>query len=584
MSLFESASLVVTPNGIKESKLYSVKPTDGSGDLTVTRATTATRVNAAGLVEASVTNLLLRSEEFNNASWSNINAIITANATTAPNGTLTAEKLIANTTLDQHRIDQTPSSSAVSQTFSIYAKAGEYTAIGLRIGTTSVGFNLTTGVKFSQSAGVIGYIENVGNGWWRCSIVKEVGVANEPCRINISDGTTTATNFAGDGTSGIFIWGAQLEASSSANRYIPTTSSIRTNFAGITKDGATLLNVPRLDYTNSTCPSILIEPQRTNLVTYSDYFQTVGWTRGSGVTYTENQISPQNINNALLSEGLTTTSFNNIGAITSKSGISVIGGRTYTFSVYAKLKTSSANLFRMRIKSNLSNTNFYKEEALTTTSWKRIFITAVIPVGDTTIDLAIGTFSGTLNVYLWGAQLEEGANATSYIPTTTATVTRNLDSISKTGISSLIGQTEGTIFLDLNIKNLNFIRSFISVQDASYATNAFRIESNAFNQFRLQIRSLSAVIVDHTLSQTFTTGKYKLAFSYNTQTNGVAFYVNGSLLFQTTASSIPNLCNSIYIGSRNLGGLDLIANDSINAVLLWKTRLTNAELATLTTL
>ena len=69
MSLFDSASLVVTPNGIKEDKLYSIKPTDGSGDLVVTRATTATRVNSDGLIEVTPYNLFTYSEQFDNASW-----------------------------------------------------------------------------------------------------------------------------------------------------------------------------------------------------------------------------------------------------------------------------------------------------------------------------------------------------------------------------------------------------------------------------------------------------------------------------------------------------------------------------------
>jgi hypothetical protein len=91
MSLFDSASLVVTPNGYKEDKLYSIKPTDGSGDLVVTRATIATRVNSAGLVELVPYNLVTYSEQFDNADWSVQDATITPNSTTAPNGTLTAD-------------------------------------------------------------------------------------------------------------------------------------------------------------------------------------------------------------------------------------------------------------------------------------------------------------------------------------------------------------------------------------------------------------------------------------------------------------------------------------------------------------
>jgi hypothetical protein len=69
MSLLSQASLVVTPNAYKEGKLYSVIPSDGSGDFTFTRATTATRVNSDGLVELVPYNLFRRSEEFDNGYW-----------------------------------------------------------------------------------------------------------------------------------------------------------------------------------------------------------------------------------------------------------------------------------------------------------------------------------------------------------------------------------------------------------------------------------------------------------------------------------------------------------------------------------
>ena len=116
MSLFESASLVVTPNGTKASKLYAIKPTDGSGDLSVTRATTATRVNSAGLIESVAsnvprldytnstcpsilvepqrTNISLRSQEFDNAYWVPQNVTLTTNNTISPNGTLDADAVV----------------------------------------------------------------------------------------------------------------------------------------------------------------------------------------------------------------------------------------------------------------------------------------------------------------------------------------------------------------------------------------------------------------------------------------------------------------------------------------------------------
>jgi len=183
-----------------------------------------TRLCRGLLIEEQRTNLLTYSEDFSNAAWSKVNATVTANASVAPDGTTTADKLIANTTLDQHRCDQTPSSTAVAQTFSVYVKAAGYGFVGLRLNATGALFDLSTGGINIISAGITAQSTYFGNGWYRCSITKATGVANDVCRINISDGSGIASNFTGNGTDGIFLWGAQLEAGAFATSYIPTTT------------------------------------------------------------------------------------------------------------------------------------------------------------------------------------------------------------------------------------------------------------------------------------------------------------------------------------------------------------------------
>jgi hypothetical protein len=126
MSLFETASLVVTPNGVKTSKLYAIKPTDGSGDLDVVRATSATRVDANGLVEIPRTNLATYSEQFDNALWVKTRATITSNSTTAPDGTSTADKLIEDINLLTHDISRNITLvNGVVYSFSFFAKKAE---------------------------------------------------------------------------------------------------------------------------------------------------------------------------------------------------------------------------------------------------------------------------------------------------------------------------------------------------------------------------------------------------------------------------------------------------------------------------
>ena len=141
MSLFDDASICITPNGFKAGKLYAVK----GADLNVVRATSATRVNANGIIEtvgANVplidhtggdcptilvqpqrTNLALYSEQFDNAAWTKLNSSSTANQLISPDGNTTADIITDNSTNDRHLFFQTFTGDfSTSRTFSTYAK------------------------------------------------------------------------------------------------------------------------------------------------------------------------------------------------------------------------------------------------------------------------------------------------------------------------------------------------------------------------------------------------------------------------------------------------------------------------------
>jgi hypothetical protein len=169
MSFFEDASLVLIPSAQKTSKVYSVKPTDGTGDLTFTRSNdTATRVGPDGLIEKVRTNLLLQSNTFS-TTWTNNNSTETSGQT-GYDGTNNAWFLTAASTSSAY-IEQSIVFTGLS-IYSIYLKKGTSDFAALTIEGINGGFsyfNLNTGA-LGSATGVTASIQSIGNGWYRCSI------------------------------------------------------------------------------------------------------------------------------------------------------------------------------------------------------------------------------------------------------------------------------------------------------------------------------------------------------------------------------------------------------------------------------
>jgi hypothetical protein len=194
------------------------------------------------------------------------------------------------------------------------------------------------------------------------------------------------------------------------------------------------------------------------------------------------------------------------------------------------------------------------------------------------------TGDGTSGAFLWGAQLETGSVATSYIPTTAGTGSRSADVISVSGaVSGSIGQTEGTIYAEVDLKNKGVSLSRVIYLSDGTSNNEIRISHSVTTAGDLQIaiRLAGSLVVNQTSPTAVYFGINKIAVGYKVGTNEVVMYVNGSQIILSTSSGNMPACNTIHLGSQ-LGTSNFL-NDRIRAAALYTTRLTNAELATLTT-
>jgi hypothetical protein len=239
--------------------------------------------------------------------------------------------------------------------------------------------------------------------------------------------------------------------------------------------------------------------------------------------------------------------------------------------------TSATKSIWMKNNNAGNVTIMFADEAVTITdTWERYSITNTYFYS--IIGLRYSGVALSCDISITGSQFELGSYPTSYIPTTSASVTRNADVISKTGISSLIGQTEGTMFVDIN-RNQRSQNYNVPIFIGSYSTNNFiQLYFTSSNVLVAQVYTISGQQVA-IISSALSSGRYKIAFSY--KQNDFAMYINGALIGTSSSGNVPT-CSQIVIGNDDIG--TTYFGDSINSAMLWKTKLTNDQLAQLTTI
>ena len=545
MSLYDDASLIMYPSGYKANKIYSLKPTDGSGDLDFTRSNdTATRVNSDGLIEKVRTNLYTYSQSFADASWLTLSATKVSTSATDPNGDNTAANITWTSGTPRYFYKDFGNISPLTVSFWVKSNGGgnKFRLFGNGTNVFSADFTATST-------------------WTRYSL-----------SFNGSDVTGIGIAFASDNSAAdLLVAFAQLEVGDVMTAYIPTTTTAVS--VGM------LADIPRIDYTGGGCGKLLLEPQRTNGILYSEQADNSYWIKFQCSITANQAISPDGYQNADLF-----TSTANGGAVIYKTCVTA-----GALSFFAKVGSLNANaLFAISV------------DGVGGASWNQDGTLNAVAGGTATDGVSYGNgwFRFNYNVtsgsvvnyglasstdgdtaFIWGIQNEDSASyPTSYIPTLSAASTRGTDSCSKTGISSLIGQTEGTIFVDFVQKSVGASVVQIQLNDGSNS-NRVQLEVNSSGIGVMYVFSGGALTGQINLG-TFTTGtRYKVAIGY--KVNDFVTYINGVSAGTDTNGAVPISMSRIDLGAEV--GTPYTGYE-LNQALLFKTRLTNTQLAELTTI
>ena len=398
------------------------------------------------------------------------------------------------------------------------------------------------------------------------------------------------------------------------------TEARRFNSAGLIASVAS--GIPRLDYYTSGgtagCPALLIEPSATNGILNSADTRT-NWVCWSG--FTSGAIDVIGVSGTNLTVAV---SGSNIGAgagvgnlSRSTNNVALASGSTYTISFLLK-KTGSHTIggyfatitgagagdlaAGFDVSGSFSSGSFFTSNFTTNrirrveqwgTDVFRCSETFTMSASGTLTTFRVGPVSGVTSannpavgagIGFAAPQLELGSVPTSFIPTTAGTGSRSADVISVSGaVSGSIGQTEGTIYMEVDLKNKGVSISRVIYLSDGTSNNEIRISHSVTTAGDLQIaiRLAGSLVVNQTSPTAVYFGINKIAVGYKVGTNEVVMYVNGSQIILSTSSGNMPACNTIHLGSQ-LGTSNFL-NDRIRAAALYTTRLTNAELATLTT-
>jgi len=507
--------------------------------------------DASGTYAWAAHNIATSSQEFGTGWALGTLVTVSSDAAIAPDGSLTADKVIATSTggATFRYLYQTKTSVGVN-TFSFYAKAAEYylvRAVDLTNDYWYVTFNLNTGAT-SASGGsklISVSMEDVGGGWWRCKIVNS-NVASSALTLvgfpNTITPTTQAASYTGDDVSGVYLWGAQLNLGYVPTTYVPTTTAAVYTLAQ--------------DFDPTLGWGLLVEPAATNLITYSSQFDNAAWTTAAASVSADSGIAPNGRQEADLIAADGAASQHYVYAAPA-----VTLNASHVLTLFVKAGTAGfahvlATVVNAYVQIDLSNGSVVYSSAGTATG----FSTTVASIGNGWYRFGIVlTASGvapsyriyplaasqnaagpsetsTASIYCWNAQLEAGTVATSPIPTAAATVTRAADSITKPLSAMPFSATEGTYYALVVEAATTPSGTLLGLSGSgaaailNYRSSATAITAVVHNgvDFQTTLAKTTAAALTHHLTHAW-------------KVNDVAYSRNGDALGVDTSAALPTL-------------------------------------------
>lgn len=521
-----------------------------------TRTSAATFTGSNGLVQNTPqsVNLLTFTQEFDNAGWAKTNATIAANSIAAPDTTNTADTITAGAA--NATVLQAFTASAVPYTFSVWLRRLTGTGnVEITVdGTTYVAVAVTTTwTRFSTT------------------LTPAAGTRNAGIRVVTS-------------ADAVYAWGAQLQTGSTATTYTR-------NFGG--------LFPPRFDYNPVTLAprGLLMEEQRSNLLTFSDQFNNAIWGASNLTVVANSSVSPDGTSNADLIYPTTS----GLARILRSTAALVTSGVAYAQSVYVKAAGFRWVYLNGVNAASADNNAWFDLQTGTLGTVGATTTASITPVGNGWFRISASGLAGTTNFFwvapvdangvitstangtngilVWGGQLEAGTFPTSYIPTVASQVTRTGDFslISDPNFTPWYNQSEGSLFVDAESFGATTLIARSSVLSDGTLANLMQTyagptgwavggDASGVSQFNLGFFSTYTPNVPA-----------KFAFAF--RNNDFVATVNGATPVADTSGTVP-IVSQFNIGSLPAGNQ---FNGRIRRIVFYPTRLTNAQLQALTT-